>query len=409
MYKLLKSALMILGLLPAAHAQLYVITGSYNQAWISRFGSALFEIKSDGSAAKTLDLVPQEKGFFWIGMSYELKRAVVIAPGNPMVVSFLNLERAEMAKTCEITPPPLSTWDQWLADVPGQGATVEILYQGKDLGRDPQELYALREDAAIPCDGGFKPVALQQVKYLIPLGTAGVGDFLMRDGSDARADAVGNIAKWMGTGNEVAFDYKLAGDYLKKAQSMFIYASNSQILVAVLGGIDPKEKQFLVLRKRDGAWRAIPEQMAPLGLKAFGKYVAATEGHTKKAIAAQLKEHPGMVNIDREVMEQELSAGSKEWRTTQSSYGPSLKESFANSEFVFPGRLNVFDSQTGNVYTITTNQGDSEILLIEDGAVYYRVSDRLYSMPISDKGLGEARLVATDEIIRDAHWAFVKH
>jgi len=37
------------------------------------------------------------------------------------------------------------------------------------------------------------------------------------------------------------------------------------------------------------------------------------------------------------------------------------------------------------------------------------MSDRLYSAPVTDKGIGVARLVAKDEIIRDAHWAFLKH
>ena len=55
---------------------------------------------------------------------------------------------------------------------------------------------------------------------------------------------------------------------------------------------------------------------------------------------------------------------------------------------------------------ITTDQADSEILLIEKGVVYYRVSDRLYSAPITATGIGTASLLATDEAIRDAHWAF---
>jgi hypothetical protein len=37
------------------------------------------------------------------------------------------------------------------------------------------------------------------------------------------------------------------------------------------------------------------------------------------------------------------------------------------------------------------------------------VSDRLYKAPITDSGVGAATLMATDEAIRDAHWAFIKH
>jgi hypothetical protein len=71
--------------------------------------------------------------------------------------------------------------------------------------------------------------------------------------------------------------------------------------------------------------------------------------------------------------------------------------------------LHLYDIDNEKVYTIETHQGDSEVLLIEDGVVYYRASDRLYSAPITALGLGSARLVATDEAIRDAHWSFIKH
>ena len=78
------------------------------------------------------------------------------------------------------------------------------------------------------------------------------------------------------------------------------------------------------------------------------------------------------------------------------------------TDSVFPGRLHLYDSDREQVYTIVTNQGDSEVLLLEDGTVYYRASDRLYAAPITEKGIGTARLVAKDYSIRDVHWAFIK-
>jgi hypothetical protein len=76
---------------------------------------------------------------------------------------------------------------------------------------------------------------------------------------------------------------------------------------------------------------------------------------------------------------------------------------------VFPGRLHLYNIETERLDTIVTNQGDSEILLIENDTVYYRVSDRLYSAPITEKGIGAAKLIAKDDLIRDSHWAFIKH
>jgi len=32
----------------------------------------------------------------------------------------------------------------------------------------------------------------------------------------------------------------------------------------------------------------------------------------------------------------------------------------------------------------------------------------LYKAPITDSGIGAPTLIATDEAVRDAHWAFIK-
>ena len=52
------------------------------------------------------------------------------------------------------------------------------------------------------------------------------------------------------------------------------------------------------------------------------------------------------------------------------------------------------DARSEQLFTIDTTQGDSEVLLIEDGTVYYRASHRLYSAPITEKGIGASRLLA---------------
>jgi hypothetical protein len=128
----------------------------------------------------------------------------------------------------------------------------------------------------------------------------------------------------------------------------------------------------------------------------------------KEEISKQLQEHSGYIEINQAVKENERSAGSAAWREEESSTGPSMTEAFENSTVVYPGRLDVYNIDTEKLFTIATNQGDSEILLIEDNTVYYRVSDRLYKAPITDRGIGVASLIATDEAIRDAHWAFIK-
>jgi hypothetical protein len=45
---------------------------------------------------------------------------------------------------------------------------------------------------------------------------------------------------------------------------------------------------------------------------------------------------------------------------------------------------------------------------VDNNTVYYRVSDRLYSAAIGPEALEPAKLLATADVIRDVHWAFVK-
>jgi hypothetical protein len=72
----------------------------------------------------------------------------------------------------------------------------------------------------------------------------------------------------------------------------------------------------------------------------------------------------------------------------------------------YPGILFLIDSVGGRQYQIRTNQGDSEILLVEGSTVYYRVNDELRPVPIQGNALGASTLLAKDDDLRDAHWAF---
>ena len=73
----------------------------------------------------------------------------------------------------------------------------------------------------------------------------------------------------------------------------------------------------------------------------------------------------------------------------------------------FPGILFLYDIRTGKKYTIETNQGDSEILLVEEGIMYYRVNDRILKAKIGKESIGEPELVVEGEIVPDIHWAFM--
>ena len=114
-------------------------------------------------------------------------------------------------------------------------------------------------------------------------------------------------------------------------------------------------------------------------VRGFGSFIAVTEIRRKSAQIPQ-------------------SAGLTDLKKAETKTGPRSVTRLKNAEaegMVYPGRLRLYDVDTDKVYLIVTDQGDSEVLLVEAGVVYYRVNDRLYSAPITDAGIGRAQLLAT--------------
>jgi len=167
--------------------------------------------------------------------------------------------------------------------------------------------------------------------------------------------------------------------------------NDSHVLVFSLW--NDTSSRIAVFRKRDRTWHAV--SFPPLAgrvdpvVRGFGRYIAVTEHQRMTAQTAR-------------------SGGMEEWKKGKREFGPDLAAMSALHGMVLPGRLDLYDVDTEKIFTIVTNQGDSEILLVEGGVVYWRAANRLYSAPITDSGVGARRLLATDEAIRDAHYAFIK-
>ncbi len=203
------------------------------------------------------------------------------------------------------------------------------------------------------------------------------------------------MARAFGQGVVAYFDYQvprsLFGD-LKEPSSMVIANNKHLFAVSAIDFSDPSSFRLLIFRKSDKTWRRMPDVGESTSYeRAFGDFIAT--------VAAIRRGLGGTAE----------SAGRSEWRKEWTAAGPSMSAVFDGSSETFPGRLYLYNAATEQMYKITTNQADSEILLVESGVVYYRASDRLYSATLTDKGLSPGRLLATSDVIRDAHWAFLKH
>ncbi|MFQ3579709.1 MAG: hypothetical protein SNJ71_06190 [Bacteroidales bacterium] len=79
----------------------------------------------------------------------------------------------------------------------------------------------------------------------------------------------------------------------------------------------------------------------------------------------------------------------------------------------YPGILFLYNVETKKYIEWNTlenekPQGDSEILLVENEIVYYRINDKIYKAPIiNGEKLGTPELLVQDPRVPDIHWAFI--
>jgi hypothetical protein len=402
-----KLAIILAWMLTPAHAQLHLITGSPMPNFPTKFAAGLLQVRDDGTLRSLAALAqgcpkkvcgPEDGGASWITASYDGGIALVLS--DRIVV--LDLRKAAAVKTCAPPPGlPGSSWlHQWLLDTPSSGPVFALGFYDPEQRRS--SLVGLRTDPSTPCDKSVVALDPIDLRYIAALGRSGIGSIGIWDGINlgVGVDARGDVTNRFG-GASVPYGYEVPSVDLEGLKPLHsgIAMNNSEIMVLSLSE-NASNSRVLVFRKKDQVWRRVPlpaqrvlDPNAPPPsppMRAFGHFIAMAEVQPRNAQNLQ-------------------SAGSSEWRRGPSKTGPDVALLINDYRDVFPGRLHLYDVDSERSYTIDTNQGDSEILLVENGTIYYRASDRLYSAPITETGIGRPRLLATDDAIRDAHWAFTKH
>jgi hypothetical protein len=90
-------------------------------------------------------------------------------------------------------------------------------------------------------------------------------------------------------------------------------------------------------------------------------------------------------------------------------WGDCFDERAQNFRTYYSGLLYLFNVHTKDYIEWDTKQGDSEVLLVQDGMVYYRINTKiLKSAIVGNKELGTSELLIDDVRVRDIHWAYLK-
>ncbi len=385
---------------PFASGQLYLLGGSAGSP--GGTAAALFRVGDDGSVKRTQTVLPRDwttdlgrntpdPGVAWIGIAYEWRKIVVLSGFPEYAAYIVDFDKASVVKKCACPHTPNSgLYDAWLADAPGGGPTVEWAGEpadGDSARRFENLVQGMVLDPAVPCTKSVTTLAAEDVRHALTQGWGGGLAAFDSPHLTSGMDEFGRLRYVIGS-RRIPLDYTIPGDLRKGFDRAEVEIDDSHVLELCLLGENGAYRD-LVFRKSDRTWHTLPiTTERPTYSRGFGRYIAATE------VRAASARNP-------------RSAGKEEWQTGPSELYPG-SWNLEMGRNVLPGNLFIYDVDTEKVFPIRTRQGDSEVLLVEGGMVYWRAATRLYSAQITDSGIGEPRLLATDEVIRSTHYAFIK-
>jgi hypothetical protein len=170
------------------------------------------------------------------------------------------------------------------------------------------------------------------------------------------------------------------------------------VLASAPGGFD-------LFNKKTKEWSRVSMPFTSTRIRGFGPWVAAIAEESApietKLIAGGTHTVTSLPVAGRE------SPGARKRRKMEIGPKMTVDSLFQAALRVYPGKLMIFNAVSGAMLQISTGEGDSEVLLATDEAVFYRVNDSLYRASVSAAGLGKPVKLAEGAEIVQAHWAFL--
>ena len=399
----------VLSLVKMSHgADLRIVLGTANPRGADKFGAAVAIVKSDGNVEIEQDLfgskLSEFDGIGWIDTSYEGKRIMIVRsggaePGGKTGFQYVfDTDRNKIVKEC----PPI-------VGPTGMGPVNTFLVQGVDYGMlrvieyyEPGQGGRLRGfslEPGLSCTDSTIPLDDTAVRGYVSDGDAGVGDVGARNRLLLDYDGQGHFEHRVNKGGGVRFPGNIPAPLLDGfiPNQLGTLSLRTELHEVLTFSTKAHEKyRYLVHNLKDDSWKVLPlESNEHASLRSLGPWICWQE--TVRLTRQQAADPRSVAALEK--------LGSEEWRPEASRWGKAARDAFSDG-MRFSGVLHVYNSQTSQHAVIQTKQGDSETLLVEGSAVYYRSSDRLYSVEVTGSNVGRPRLVAQSPLIRDAHWAF---
>ncbi len=193
------------------------------------------------------------------------------------------------------------------------------------------------------------------------------------------------------------FPYILPEQYQFKSYERHVVPINNSKIFVLHGDYEKASpelgsSEILYLNKIDNSWNnlVIPGNIqTPRG---FGEWIGGY--------------------VFNDYIEGEELPGAEMWTYRKSGLSPKERwnyyPEFGENNFAYaPGILYFYNAFSKVYFELETHQADSEVILIQNGKVIYRIYDELYVAEIiNGKNLENLKLLLKDDRVPDIHWAF---
>jgi len=159
--------------------------------------------------------------------------------------------------------------------------------------------------------------------------------------------------------------------------------------------------QFLIYNKASKQWGSKLLKGSYRAIRAFNQWITGNQTYI------------GKLGIDGKSVEGMAVPGKQFRNQGYTEYTSPADFRFSTLEIYPTGILYLYNIDTGNYIEWQATeegqpQGDSEILLVKNNTVYYRVNDKIYKRTIiSNSKVGERVLLVQDDRAPSIHWAFI--
>jgi hypothetical protein len=213
------------------------------------------------------------------------------------------------------------------------------------------------------------------------------------------------------TSKRPIFPYILPDSLQIKEKRLLAIAVNNSLYTVVLKGhinSSPKEmgaSELYIYNKSKSIWYKFTIKGSNESMRGFGTWLAGSVVSNNEQI---IFDEQGRVKDKIEF--NRISPGKENRRQKGTSTGTPFDFRTDFNKLYYPGILYLLNVPTCKYIEWNTGQGDSEILLVENEIVYYRINDEIYKARIlNSMKLGQAELLIKDPRIPDIHWAFISN